>query len=162
MKDIEIKINYNSFSYTELPDDYLLLINEAKDATKRSYCPYSHYHVGVALKLSDNIIIQGNNQENCTYHDTICGERNALFYAHGKYPNNSIEMIAIIASNDENEYVKDICTPCGTCRQVLLEFEEINPNKKPIKIICCSNTEVIVFNSIHDLLPLAFGPNNLK
>lgn len=135
------------------------LVNEAKIATSRAYAPYSAYHVGAAVLLKNGMILSGNNQENAAFPSGLCAERTTLFYANAQYPEVPIEAIALIAYH-EGDFTEDICTPCGSCRQVLVEIE--NRFEQPVRIIMCSKDKVYEVESIKSLLPLSFGKEALK
>lgn len=124
------------------------LIQQAQQAQTRAYCPYSNYSVGAVLLTGDGEMIQGANVENASYGLTICAERAAVFAAvsQGKQ-----HFQAIVVST------RDGGTPCGACRQVLNEF---NPH---LKVITVDHQGAVVHNTTLDqLLPSAFGPQNLK
>jgi cytidine deaminase len=130
------------------------LVNSAIEASMRAYAPYSNFQVGAAVRLSNNMIIQGNNQENAAYPSGLCAERVTLFYAHSAYPNETIETIAIYANNIEETY-KEIVTPCGACRQVMAEFQ--TAQNKPLRVILLSpELRGIILPSVNMLLPFQF------
>ena len=118
----------------------LKLANEAKE---NAYSPYSSFKVGAALLTKDNNIITGCNVENASYGLTICAERNAIFAAVNQgYKPGDIVAISIAAS------AKNF-SPCGACRQVILEFG------KDIEVIFEFDDEVKSV-SIQSLLPHSF------
>lgn len=124
------------------------LIDQAKQAQQRAYCPYSNYTVGAALLTTDGEVIQGCNVENASYGLTICAERAAVFSAVSQGKRNFDAII--VATRDGG-------TPCGACRQVLNEF---NPN---LSVITVNAQGKIIHNTTLDkLLPAAFGPRNLE
>ncbi len=82
---------------------------------ERAYCPYSHFPVGAALECSDGTVFTGCNIENAAYGATICAERTAIFKAVSEGHRDFTRLV--IAGRSE-----DFCVPCGTCRQVMLEF----------------------------------------
>ena len=84
-------------SYDELNEKEKKLIDAAKEATNRSYSPYSRFQVGAAALLSGGTVITGSNQENAAYPSGICAERTTLFYANSQYPNLPVEALAIAA-----------------------------------------------------------------
>ena len=86
MKEITLESEIRVCSYEELDQADKRLIDEAKEATRRSYAPYSHFHVGAAARLANGSVITGNNQENAAYPSGICAERTTLFYANAQYP----------------------------------------------------------------------------
>lgn len=109
--------------------------------------------------LENGEIITGNNQENAAYPSGLCAERTVTFFANANYPDQKIKTIAIAAWSN-GKFTKDPITPCGGCRQVLLETE--NRFKSPMRILMCSEDSVYVLNSVKDLLPLSFGDESLK
>lgn len=147
------------YSFEESPEDIKKLIEEAKLSAKRAYAPYSGFHVGASVLLSNGTIVTGNNQENAAYPSGLCAERVAIFTANAQYPDISIDAIAIAACHD-GEYTEMPCYPCGSCRQVLLEVE--NRYNKPFRIIMYGQSKIYEVASINELLPLSFGKEALK
>lgn len=144
--------------YDELNDKDKLLVDTAKKQTENAYAPYSTFHVGAALELDNDIIIGGNNQENAAYPSGLCAERVAMFYANAQYPNTAVKTIAI-AAYTKGEFLKKPITPCGSCRQVLLETE--NRYEKDIRVILYGTDEIIIIKNVKDLLPLSFEKSSL-
>jgi cytidine deaminase len=139
----------------ELTSEEHLLILKSKEATKTAYAPYSNFHVGAAILLNNNEIVVGNNQENSAYPSGLCAERVAVFYAGATFPNVTIKCIAISTSGNQT------VSPCGACRQALIEYEY--KQKSKIKIILCSeDKKIIVSESVANLLPLQFDASFLK
>lgn len=130
------------------------LIKSAKQAVHTAYAPYSHFHVGAALLLEDGSIVTGSNQENVAYPSGLCAERVALFYASAQYPHQKILAIAITAMF-ENNVTEDVCTPCGACRQVMLQIE--NRHKQKMAVYMCGKDKIYYVESAKDLLPLSFS-----
>jgi cytidine deaminase len=144
----------------ELSKDDLFLLNEARKATQRAYAPYSNFSVGAAIQLKNGEVVLGSNQENAAYPSGLCAERTAIFSASTQFPNEIIETIAIAAKPKE---ATDFITisPCGSCRQVLSEYE--NKQEKPIRMIMeGENKSIYVISSIADLLPLRFSKKSLN
>ena len=108
----------------ELSKDEQKLVDEACQATYRSYAPYSHFYVGAAVELADGTIVSGSNQENAAYPSGLCAERTAVFYANSRYPDQPIRRICIVARDTEGQFLQRPISPCGACRQVLLEAEQ--------------------------------------
>lgn len=161
MKHKTFSFTYNEFNREDdlNPEDRNLL-NMARESAKTSYSPYSGYHVGAALQLQNGEIIKGSNQENVAYPNGLCAERVAAFYASAHYPGIAFKTIAITASADEFE-VNDPVTPCGSCRQVLSEYE--NKEDTPIRVIMKgASGKILVVESIKNLLPFIFDESNLK
>ena len=100
-------------------------------------------------------IITGSNQENIAYPSGLCAERVALFYAGANLPNEKVQTLCVVAKGDLLP-IEKILSPCGACRQVMLETE-VRQNLKYRIILVSQNGVAIVFNSAEDLLPLAFG-----
>ena len=141
------------YSYTELNEEDKKLVDLAREATKASYAPYSHFHVGSALMLENGVIIKGANQENAAFAGT-CGERSACYNAGANYPGVPIVKIAITAFH-KGAFVETPTAPCGVCRQARLEFE--TQAGKPIEVLLAGSDKVYRLESIKSLLPLAFS-----
>lgn len=124
------------------------LINAARKASLSAYAPYSNFQVGAAVLLEDKTIICGNNQENIAYPLGSCAERVAVNYARANHPSLRIVAIAIF-SPDSSEPI----TPCGGCRQVLMEV--VRNQKVDITVIMCSNKSTIE-QTASELLPMSF------
>ncbi len=157
-----VQINTEVFVYqdvNELPSEERQLIERAKEATKTSYSPYSHFRVGAAVLLENGEIIEGSNQENSAFPSGLCAERVALFYANAKYPDVPVKAMAI-AAYFQGDFTEKITAPCGACRQVMYETE-IRFNK-PLKVILYSKSKILVINSVKELLPLSFEGDHLK
>ena len=152
----EVTISFERFEHwNELSQSDRELVERAYAVSKTAYAPYSKFHVGASLRLSNNQIVTGSNQENIAYPSGLCAERVALFYTGSHFPNEQIQTLCVVAEGDLLPIDK-ILSPCGACRQVMLETEV--RQKKSYKIILVSQNGVtIVFNSAVDLLPLAFG-----
>ena len=151
-----LTISFDRFEHwQELTESDQILVKKAFDVSKTAYAPYSKFHVGASLRLSNGEIITGSNQENIAYPSGLCAERVALFYTGANYPNEQIETLCVVAEG-ELLPIDKILSPCGACRQVMLETEV--RQKKSYRIILVSQNGVsIVFDSAVDLLPLAFG-----
>jgi cytidine deaminase len=152
----ELHFSYETLkSISELNEADRVLAQEAIAAMDKAYAPYSKFNVGVALKLKTGEIIQGNNQENIAFPSGLCAERVALFYAGAKYPGVEIETLCIVAKGDLVPK-SHILSPCGSCRQVMLESE--NRQKNPIRVILINQDgTILIVNSAKDFLPFGFG-----
>lgn len=128
-------------------------------ASQRAYSPYSGFHVGVAIRLDNQVIVEGNNQENAAYPSGLCAERVALFYSNSAYPDAAPIEMAISAHKD-GLFTNDPIMPCGACRQVMLESEV--RFKKHCKLILYSNSRIFVFQNHADLLPFGFSKDSLE
>ena len=154
-------ITYQMSQYSELDADDRELVDKAMKMTEASYAPYSNFHVGAAVRLENGVIVGGCNQENAVYPAGLCAERVAVFSSssQAQYPNTKILSLAISARNTEGEFVTVPVSPCGSCRQVILE-QEMRFNQ-PIRILLVGQNGVFIFNSIRDLLPFAFSEESL-
>lgn len=158
MKELKQEISIRKYLYEELSDSDKRLIEAAKEATKRSYAPYSHFNVGAAVLLEDGTIVAGANQENAAYPSGLCAERTALFHAGSQYPDKAVITIAIAASNTEG-FTELPVTPCGACRQVLLETEM--RYKHPIRVLMYGAAFTYEILGTKDLLPLSFTDKSM-
>lgn len=159
MKIIKLNIEIKEYSRGELPTEDLELVQSAENFLTHAYAPYSKFNVSAAAKLDNGIIVNGTNQENAASPSGLCAERTAVFYANSMYPNNKITTIAITAFTG-GKIIETPITPCGACRQVLLETE--NRYGSPIKIILSGANKCLIINSVKDILPLNFDSTFLN
>lgn len=158
MKHIEITTRVTTAQYEELSIIEQKVVDEARQASMRAYAPYSKFSVGAAILLSNGEIVTGANQENIAYPSGTCAERTACYYAHSKYPEAQFKAIAIAARGTDGKEVALPISPCGNCRQALLEYEKFaNSN---IKVILVGAEEIYILPSIKSLLPLSFSEFN--
>lgn len=153
--DKQFVINYQEYtSLEEMPDTDRELLTMAIRAAEGAYAPYSHFHVGAALRLTNGSVVCGNNQENAAYPSGLCAERTALFSASAKQPKQrDYEALAIVGRTAEGKCCA--ASPCGACRQVMLEYEQLQNH--PMRVICyVTDTCIRVFGSVTDLLPFSF------
>ncbi len=143
----------------DLPLEWQKLLEMAHEAAKRAYSPYSHFKVGAALLLNNGEIVTGNNQENAAYPSGLCAERTATFYASAQYPEIPFNKLAITAINPTEKLTKPV-SPCGSCRQALLEYEQ-KFNQHIEVLLAGEEGEVYVLKSISDLLPFSFSSDYL-
>ena len=154
MEELKISTKIQVYNYNELNFVEKNLINVAKDAVKRAYAPYSRFQVGAAVLLTNQEIISGSNQENAAFPSGLCAERTTLFYANSRFPDTAVDAIAV-AAYTEGDFTDDPVTPCGACRQVILETQI--RYQHPVRILLYGKKAVYVIEQITDLLPLAFG-----
>lgn len=140
-------------SINELIAEDKLLLEKAIEATNGSYSPYSKFRVGAAVKLDTGEIVQGANQENAAFPSGLCAERTAIFAAHSQFPSSNIVAIALTAST-QGKLLKDIVTPCGSCRQVMAESQKRSGQK--IKVIMGGTEKIWIFDSVDGVLPFIF------
>jgi cytidine deaminase len=156
----EIKVAFEEYSHiNELNDADRNLCLEAVKALSNSHSPYSKFRVGVALRLQSGQVIYASNQENVAYPSGLCAERVALFNWGANHPGDPIETMAITAQTDEFELTKPV-TSCGSCLQVLAEYEK--KQAKPIRVLLyCQNGPVWVVEGIENQLPFLFFEDRL-
>ena len=151
-KEIRIVYNeYESLDQLELRDRELA--QAAIEATKSSYAPYSNFNVGAAVRLDNGQIVKGSNQENAAYPSGICAERTAMFYASANYPENAMTAIAITASQN-GTLCDNPVTPCGSCRQVMAQYQ--TKGGQPMEILLIGGKKIWKFGKVDDVLPLIF------
>jgi len=156
-KTIETKVSVLSFDELEISQKKL--IDKAKEQVSKAYAPYSGFHVGAAIELENGEVFAGSNQENSAYPSGLCAERVAMFYANAQYPNVPVNTIAIVAFNN-GKFIEEPVTPCGACRQVLLESEM--RFEKDINILLYGTNEIYLIENVRQLLPLCFEKSSLN
>ncbi|QYR10860.1 cytidine deaminase [Prevotella sp. Rep29] len=159
MKEIGLHIKIHFYEMEELPKEERELVERAIAATDHAYAKYSNFRVGAAIRLSDGSVMIGANQENAAFPSGLCAERTAIFAAQAQYPEKAITMLAVAARN-ENGLLKEPVTPCGSCRQVMLEVED--RYQQPMKVLLYGTDGVYVIDSAKDMVPLSFISENLK
>lgn len=153
---LDISISYQSYaSDSELPESERELLASALEASQKAYVPYSQFHVGCAIRLNSGEVILGNNQENAAYPSGICAERTALFYCGSQGNAEKIEIMAIRAWSEKKVIDKPV-TPCGACRQVMLEYERM-ADRDIVVLMQGASGEVLRMSGIaKTLLPFSF------
>jgi cytidine deaminase len=154
MEELTLKSRIRVYQRAELDDADLQLIDAAIASTAHSYAPHSHFHVGAAIRLANGVILPGCNQENAAFPSGICAERSAIFAAGAQYPDQAVTAIAITARDANGELLKEPVSPCGTCRQVLIETE--HRFRQEIRILLYGSEKVYVMQGIKTLMPLSF------
>lgn len=159
MEQIDINISIESYQLDELSSQDQELVQAAIKATNNAYANYSRFYVGAALRLENGKMMIGANQENAAFPSGLCAERTAVFAAQANYPDSPIETLAIVGRNEKG-ILSDPITPCGACRQVILEIED--RYKKPIKILLYGTQKIYCVRSVKDLLPLSFVDDSMR
>lgn len=161
MKKEDYRFSYEVYdSAAELDEQDALLLTEARKVTAAAYAPYSNFHVGAAALLDNGEIVKGTNQENASYPVGLCAERSLLASAASLFPGIAINTMAISYHNLNGNSDRPI-SPCGMCRQSLVEYEE--RVSKPIRLIMGGlEGEVIVVAKADALLPFSFKSEDLK
>ena len=119
------------------------LCQKAMEMLDMTYGPYSHFPVGAALECSDGTVFTGCNVENAAYGSTICAERTAIVKAVSEGHREFVR-IAIAGKS------KDFCVPCGSCRQVMMEFSP------EMEVICLNGAGESKTFALRELLPYGF------
>lgn len=125
------------------------LIEEAKEARKQAYVPYSKFAVGAALLTENGKVYRGCNIENAAYSMANCAERTVLFKAISEGEKN-FKLLAVVADTNRP------CSPCGACRQVISEF--CPPD---MKVILTNLKGDLLETTVKELLPGAFNAGDL-
>lgn len=125
------------------------LIHEAEEATATANAPYSHFHVGAAVRLKSGRTLHASNFESEVYPAGLCAERSLLFFVEANYADDPVEALAIASNPSERE-----CYPCGQCRQVIVDVER--RQKSPIRVIMTGAGSATVVDSAEKLLPFTF------
>jgi cytidine deaminase len=153
------------FPYHELDNDSLLneedllLLSKAREATQKAYAPYSNFFVGAAALLANKKIITAANQENASFPAGICAERTLLSAVTSLYGEIAIDTIAISYNRLDGNSDRPV-SPCGICRQSLIEYE--SRIKQPIRLIFAGmQGKVIIIEDVTFLLPLSFSADDL-
>ena len=154
MKNLNIETVIWECQFDELSQEERHLLESAIDATRHSYAPYSKYKVGAALLLENGVEIIGCNQENAAYPAGLCAERTALFSAGVQYPDVAVTMLAIAARTPDGELQSEPVSPCGSCRQVIIETETRFGHQ--IRILLYGLNKIYVMDGIKNLMPLSF------
>jgi cytidine deaminase len=160
MKESKFEFQYEVYNdLNELAPQDQELLTRARHFTDQAYAPYSNFRVAAVAKLKNGEIVAGTNQENASYPVGICAERVLLGNAATLYPGIAIDTMAI--SFDSTEVKPDHpISPCGMCRQALLEYE--TRTHEPIRLILGGqHGKIFVINTVRCLLPFAFTSDEL-
>lgn len=150
-----IDITYSEFrSVDEMTPEDRELVGAAIEAMSGAYAPYSHFHVGAAVRLSNGQIVKGSNQENAAFPSGLCAERTAMFAASSRYPDKDMLSIAI-AGGVLGMLGTSPATPCGACRQVMAQYQA--KSGKPMSVIMVADGLIWKFDRVDDILPLIFS-----
>jgi len=155
MNDYTILKNPN-----DLDGESKALLEKAKEALPNAYAPYSNFHVAAAILLNDGSVVTGTNQENAAYPSGMCAERVALFTVSSQHPGKIIKKI-VVAARLANGSELAPASSCGSCRQVMLEYEQ--RQGKPFEVIMQSqDRHWVKTSSAETLLPFCFSNESLQ
>lgn len=139
------------------------LIALARKAALKAYAPYSKFHVGCAIESVDGEVVTGANMENACYRLGLCAEQSALTAAQHEFGLGKVARIAVAGGGmGSGGLTGDLaCTPCGGCRQAILEAAQLSG--RDVVILCSSGDgSAIERHRIGELIPHGFGPANLS
>jgi cytidine deaminase len=139
------------------------LIEKARAAALRAYAPYSGFSVGCAIESVDGEVVTGANMENACYRLGMCAEQSTLTAAQHAFGLDRVARIAVAGGDGSgNELAGDmVCTPCGGCRQAILEAALLSG--RDVEILCANGDgDQVERHRISALIPRGFGPANLK
>jgi cytidine deaminase len=138
------------------------LIEKAREAALRAYVPYSRFSVGCAIESVDGVVVTGANMENACYRLGLCAEQSALTAAQHVFGLDKVARIAVAGGDGAAASLagEQVCTPCGGCRQAILEAAQLSG--RDIEILCGNGDGGRVErHRISTLIPHGFGPANL-
>lgn len=154
-----IETKFSILSYEELSVEEKNIVEKSKEQVSKAYAPYSNFHVGATVLLANSEIFSGSNQENAAYPSGLCAERVAMFYANAQYPNVPVKMLAI-AAHTNGKFMETPITPCGACRQALLETEV--RFDQDITVLLYGSEGIYKLENIKSLMPLSFEKASLS
>ena len=131
------------------------LLECARVAAEKAYAPYSNFRVGCAVESIDGEVVTGANMENACYRLGVCAEQSALTAAQHAFGLDKVARIAVVGGKNSTT-----CTPCGGCRQAILEAAQLSG--RDVEILCGSGDgSVLERHKVGELIPFGFGPANL-
>jgi cytidine deaminase len=131
------------------------LVSLARAAAAKAYAPYSNFNVGCAVESVDGEVVTGANMENACYRLGVCAEQSALTAAQHKFGLEKVARIAVVGGSGDM-----VCTPCGGCRQAILEAAQLSG--RDVEILCGNGDgSAVERHTIGELIPFGFGPANL-
>jgi len=161
MEKRTLKIKYEYFDGPEqLENRERELFLQSREVLNQAYAPYSRFMVGCVVELSNGEIVTGVNQENAAFPSGFCAEMTALGRAGSTFPGVSVKSIFVCCNSLDFEVIAPV-SPCGSCRQVITEWE--SRYDKSIRIVFGGyNGPVIAVNSVADILPFGFTATDFK
>jgi cytidine deaminase len=158
MNKKSLNIEFLEFESTKgLSKELQALLSTADSHLKNAYAPYSNFKVSAVCLLSNGELVIGTNQENGAFPSGLCAERVAIFAAKSQFPNEKV--IKMVLTSEQSATLP--VTPCGACRQVLIEYE-ITQNQSIELTMKSSDSKVWQFKSVSDILPFSFDGKFLK
>lgn len=160
MATLRLVIQYQELALDELALDERALVLAARRATHHSHSPYSKFRVGCAVQLADGTVVTGANQENASYGGTVCAERTTILAAFNQGRKKDIAKLAVtgrIGSMPEETYRGEPVPPCGICRQIIREAEDLHGSELVILCDGYNDGRILRFVGIASLLPFGFS-----
>ncbi|GIV41606.1 MAG: cytidine deaminase [Vicingaceae bacterium] len=151
-KPVKFVIHDSVEALDEIDKKYL---QQTMQYLNHAYAPYSNFLVAAGVLLSNEEFILGTNQENIAYPSGLCAERVALFFSNSKFPDASIKAMYLASSKIDCQS-NDYFSPCGSCRQVMIEFIHLHKSDFPLYILQYNQT-VMEIPHASDLLPFSFS-----
>jgi len=131
------------------------LVALARRVAAKAYAPYSNFQVGCAVESVDGEVATGANMENACYRLGLCAEQSALTAAQHQFGLDKVARLAVVGGSGNV-----VCTPCGGCRQAILEAAQLSG--RDVEILCGSGDgPAVERHTIGELIPFGFGPANL-
>lgn len=160
MQKATIQFDFEVYdSINDLTPSDKVMMEAAREVTQKAYAPYSDFLVGAVAKLTNGEIVKGTNQENASFPVGICAERVLMSSAAMTHTNIPIETMAIAYNNLNGKSDKPV-SPCGMCRQALIEYEE--RTKHTIRLILSGmEGQIYIIDKASMLLPLSFGGGDM-
>lgn len=158
MEHLHTGFNYRRYdNRAELPAAYAPLMGAAEKASSNAYAPFSGFRVGAAalVETPDGTtkLFSASNQESEVLPAGMCAERSLLAYLMSNIGQGRIRAVAVYSPDGEKAV-----SPCGICRQSLLDAEKRMGN--PIKLLLGSPKEVLEIDDARSLLPIVFELNH--
>ena len=156
----KLEIEYEILNIDTLSETEKKLFEEAKNSRLKAYAPYSKFLVGCSILLENGEIYTGSNQENAAYPAGTCAERTAIHYANAQFPGVRPVVIAVAARKvEENHFLKQPISPCGVCRQVMIETQA--RFGAPFRVLLYGEEAIFDLDSASVLLPFQFDSASL-
>lgn len=152
----ELAIKFEVLSTKDLDTVEKQLFDKAMQIREQAYAPYSNFLVGCSVLLENGEIYQGSNQENAAYPSGLCAERSVLYWLGANLPQQKIKKIFIVGGAKIKTDKSRVITPCGACRQSIMEYETKQNESIEIYFSSLDGETIYKVDSIKDLLPFSF------
>lgn len=160
MKEL-LKIEYEKLTQEQLSEIDKTLFEQAKEARKNAYAPYSKFLVGCSVLLENGEIYTGNNQENAAFPSGTCAERSIIYWLGANKKDLKVKKMFVVGGLEENPELSRIVPPCGGCRQGIIEYEQKQKENIELYMGSLDGQKIYKVSSIKDLLPFSFDASFL-